>query len=76
MALCLGASACSNDLLASNGAETSKEKPGQRAAEATEKSVKAFYVRASQAYRTRDVDQLCRMTHKVYAAAMVEKAAG
>ena len=76
-ALCLGSTACGTDLL--EGADTDaapKEKHGQRAhPKPTEKSVRAFYARASRAYRTGNAHQLCRMTQPAYAAAMVKEAA-
>lgn len=75
-ALCLGATACSNNLL--GGADTDatpKQKHSQRTqGKPTEKSVRAFYARATDAYRTRNAHQLCKMTQPAYAAAMVKEA--
>ena len=76
-ALSLGTTACGNSLLGGDDADgTPTGKPGQRAqAKPTVKSVKAFYARASKAYRTGNARQLCRMMQPDYAAAMVEEAA-
>lgn len=76
-ALCLGTTACGETLLGGDDADvTSTGKPSQRAkAEPTVKSVKAFYARASKAYRTGNARQLCRMMQPEYAVAMVEEAA-
>ena len=75
--LCLGTTACGNTLLGGADADvTPAGKPNQRAkAKPTVKSVKAFYARASNAYRTGNARQLCRMMQPDYAAAMVEEAA-
>jgi hypothetical protein len=73
VALCLGATGCNSD---DGGPDTdgSTTNLGQRA-RPTEKSVRAFYARASKAYRTGDAKQLCSMMQPGYAAAMVKRAA-
>src|SRR5688500_18127256 len=77
-ALCLGPTACGgNDLLGGSEADRSSEAGmGQRSQpKPTEKSVRAFYARASKAYRDGDGHQLCRMTQRGHANAMVKQAA-
>jgi hypothetical protein len=76
-ALCLGTTACSDDLLGSaDPGVTPAEKTGERAkSKLTEKSVRAFYARASKAYRTGNARQLCRMTQPAFAANMIKQAA-
>ena len=77
VAVGLGVSGCGSGLF--DGADLEgapKEKRGQHAqAKPTEKSVRAFYARASNAFRRGDARQLCEMTHPGYAKAMVSEAA-
>jgi len=75
-AVCLGATACGVDLISEGeeGAPVVQPAPSTPI-KMTEKSVRSFYALASEAYRTRDAEQLCSMHQESYAHAMVEQAA-
>lgn len=75
VALCFGTTACGASPFGEDDADPALT-PGQRAqAKPTVKSVRAFYARASDAYRTKDARRLCTMMQPRYAAAMVRQAA-
>jgi hypothetical protein len=76
-ALCLATTACGDDLLGGElvGRPSNVEFDQAAKPKPTEKSVRAFYARASRAYRTGNARQLCRMTLPDYAKAMVNRAA-
>jgi hypothetical protein len=71
----LGTTACSGDVGGTDPASTAGERPGEGTkSKPTEKPVRAFYARASRAYRTGNARQLCRMTQPAFAASMVREA--
>jgi hypothetical protein len=75
VALCFGTTACGDTPFGDDDADRAQA-PGLRAqAKPTVKSVRAFYARASDAYRTKDAHRLCTMMQPRYAAAMVRQAA-
>lgn len=74
VALCLMTSACGS-LFDDSDSDTASTERGQRAhGTPSAKSVRAFYARASRAYRVGDARQLCRMMQPRYAETMVEEA--
>ncbi|MGH3345549.1 MAG: hypothetical protein ACRDO4_01090 [Nocardioides sp.] len=72
--LSLGATGCGGDLFGgSEAVQSTPDAPGG-SVKMNEGTVRSFYARASEAYRTRDAATICAMTQPSYAKAMVEKA--